>query len=483
MSPILGKGDRKLNPSCFMLLDAQGLEVTTDDLEAVRAIDQFADQLLGYGNNPEVILQAVETDPTAVLTNAHAAALHLFAETADAPAQAAPYLKKAQANLATATARERLYVEAIAAWAEGEIDRALAYHETLADSYPRDVISVQIGQYHYFNLGDSQGLLNLIDKVLPANRENHYIHGMQAFGLEQCHRLEAAEQAGRRAAEMNRQDPWAHHAVAHVLETQGRLEEGIAWMESFSDTWEVCGSFYTHNWWHVALYYLDQEDFSKVLELYDTKIWGRAVKDYSQCHLDAIALLLRLELRGVEVGNRWQEVGAYIPAHIHDHVLSLIDVHYIYALARAGQTELATEMLQSIQTFAETVKPPMQATWAEVTLPTAAGMLAHAVGNWSAAIANLSAALPRLHQIGGSHAQRDLFEQVYLDALIQANQDQQARNLLEKRVQARPAIPLIHRQLTSTYQTLGLLFEANQATHRANELSQRYRANRTTAGR
>jgi hypothetical protein len=35
-----------------------------------------------------------------------------------------------------------------------------------------------------------------------------------------------------------------------------------------------------------------------------------------------------------------------------------------------------------------------------------------------AAIAYLKSILPQLWTIGGSHAQRDLFEQVYLDALL-----------------------------------------------------------------
>ena len=71
--------------------------------------------------------------------------------------------------------------------------------------FPRDLASVQRGQYHYFYLGNKEGLLQIAEKVLPANRENHYLQGMIAFGLEQCHRLEEAEVAGRRAVEMNRQ--------------------------------------------------------------------------------------------------------------------------------------------------------------------------------------------------------------------------------------------------------------------------------------
>ncbi|HEY9641186.1 MAG TPA: tetratricopeptide repeat protein [Coleofasciculaceae cyanobacterium] len=436
-----------------MLRDAQGLPVTTDSPEAVDAIDQFANQLLSYGNNIAVIIQAVEADPTAVLPNAHLAALHLFAETADAVADAADYLKVAQANLDQATEREKLYVGAIAAWANGKVDQALDYHEALAEQYPRDVISVQIGQYHYFNLGNRQGLLNLIEKVLPANRENAFLYGMQAFGLEQCRRLDAAEVTGRQATEMHRQNPWAHHAVAHVLETQGRTAEGIAWMESLSDTWDACGSFYTHNWWHVALYYLDQEEFAKVLELYDRHIWGRADKSYSQCHLDAISMLLRLELRGVEVSERWQQVGNYFLPRIHDHILPLIDVQYIYALVRSGHEQQAYAMLQSIQDYAKTAYPYIRTAWSEVTLPLARGMLAHAVGDWSTAVTAIRSALPRLHKIGGSHAQRDLFEQVYIDALIRLGNFQQAKRLWEKRAQARTSVPSLQRTLASSLES------------------------------
>ncbi len=439
-----------------MLKDYRGLEVTTDSEEAITAINEFAEQLLGYGNRAEIILKGVEADPNGVMTNAHAAALHLFAESADAPRQAAPYLETAKKYLKTATERERLYVGAIDAWAKGNIDRAIAHHEEIAREFPRDVVSVQIAQYHYFNLGDNYGLLQLIEKVLPANQENHYIHGMLAFGLEQCHRLPEAEAAGRKATGMNRHDPWAHHAVAHVMETQGRLDEGIAWMESLADVWEECGTFYTHNWWHTALYYLDKEDVAKAVEIYDTHIWGRADREYSQCQIDAISMLLRLELRGVDVGHRWQEIANYLSGRIHEHVLPFLDLQYIYALARTAQDDSVTEMLDSIQAYAKTAKPYLQPAWTEVAVPAAKGMVAHARGDWAIAATQLGSVLPRLHEIGGSHAQRDLFEQVYLDALIRAEKNHQARQLLEKRAAARHNIPSIQRGLAITRKKLEL---------------------------
>lgn len=267
---------------------------------------------------------------------------------------------------------------------------------------------------------------------------------MIAFGLEQCHRLEEAEVAGRRAVEMNRHDPWAHHAVAHVMETQGRLEEGIAWMESLSDTWENCNSLlYTHNWWHIALYYLEKEEIQKVLALYDTYIWGRAEKESSKDQVGAISLLLRLELRGVDVGDRWEELAAYLTPRIHEHALAFQDLHYVYALARAGRAELVNEMVFSMQAYARKALPYIQKTWVEVVIPGAQGMAAHARRDWERAIAELRPILSRLYQIGGSHAQRDLFEQVYLDAWLRAEQNNEALHLLEKRVAASRSIPCL----------------------------------------
>lgn len=400
-----------------MLRDSQGLEVTTNSPEAIAAIDRFVEQSLSYGKDPLVILKGIEADPACVIAHAHAAAHYLSLETAEARSQAVPHLKAAKKYLAQANEREKLYFGAIEAWAIGAIDQAIAYHEAIAEKEPHDLASVQRGQYHYFYLGNKEGLLDIAEKVLPASLENHYLHGMIAFGLEQCHRLEEAELAGRKATAMNRHDPWAHHAVAHVMETQGRVDEGIAWMESLSETWFDCNSLlYTHNWWHIALYYLEKEENQKVLDLYDTHIWGRAWKESSKDQIGAISLLLRLELRGVEVGDRWQTLETYVTARIHEHALPFQDLHYVYALARAGQADLVTEMLLSMQAYAKTRLPYIQRTWTEVAVPAARGMAAHAIADWSTAIAELGPILPRLYAIGGSHAQRDLFEQVYLDA-------------------------------------------------------------------
>ncbi|HEY9612529.1 tetratricopeptide repeat protein [Allocoleopsis sp.] len=447
-----------------MLKDAQGLEVTTDSPEAIAAINRFIDQILSMGNNPEVIFKAVEADTTSVIANAYAATLHMLAETADGPTQAAPYLKRAYEYCDSANEREQLYLHSINAWVKGDIDQAIAYQEEIANKYPPDLLNVQLGQKHYLDLGNKQGLLQIVEKVLPANRDNHYIYGMLAFGLEENQRYQEAEAAGRKANEMNRCHPWAHHAIAHVLYSQGRLDEGIAWTESVCDVWEN-SSFYTHNWWHTALYYVDKEDFIKVLELYDTRIWGTTANKKTALDLiNAISLLIQLEMAGVDVSyfhedsdaadapgksiaSRWEEVANSVTGHIHEHILGLYDLHYIYALARVGRDEWVEQMLKSLQSYAQTAKPCVQKAWSEVILPAAQGMVAYAKGEWATAAAFFKLALPRLHAVGGSDAQRDLFEQIYLDCLIRTKENEQARQLLEKRAAVRDHVPSIQREL------------------------------------
>ncbi|MEH1822203.1 MAG: tetratricopeptide repeat protein [Nostoc sp.] len=457
-----------------MVKDASELEITTDSLAAVDAINGFVDQLLGVGNDAQVILKAIEADPTCAIANAQVAAFYLFAGGV-ALTKAKYYLDLAKSHLKRANDREKLYVAAIEAWANRDIAQAIAHHEAIAIAFPRDLASVHLAQYHYRNSGNSQGMLLIAEIVFAANRDNPYMYGMLAFGLEECHRLAEAEEYGRQAIALKRDNRWAHHAVAHVLETQGRLEEGISLMESLSDTWEYGSSaFYGHLWWHTSLYYLDIENFAKVLEIYDTRIWGRAKKDNGREQINAIALLLRLELRGVDVGSRWQELAAYLQPRIHEQTLAFLDLQYIYALVRGGKDDWAAEMLESMQTHGENVLPYARPTWIEVGVPAARGMIAHARGNWENAIAELEPVLPNLYSTGGSHAQRDLFEQIYIDALIRDRQYHKTLNVLEKRNAARSNIPVIQRELANTYSQLGRTDEAHQAAQVALELSQRY---------
>jgi tetratricopeptide (TPR) repeat protein len=417
-----------------MQKDIQNLEITTDSPEAVARINQFIHQALSYGSTAKnEILAAISADPTCAIAHAYAAAYYLSLENSFAWQQAVPHLKLAQRYANKSTLREKLYISAITAWANGNIQKAVELHEQITDQFPRDLLATQQGQYHYFYMGDSKKLLKIAEKVLPANSQNHFLYGMLAFGLEQCHQLNKAEAVARQAIAINRCDPWAHHAISHVMETQGRLEEGITWMEHYADTWDNCNSMlYTHNWWHIALYYLALGDTQRVLQLYDQHVWGKAQKNSPKDQVGAIALLIRLELQGVNIKNQWQGICPNLLPRIHEHALPFQDLHYVYALARTGQSELVHTMLESMQSHIQTIEPSLQKTWAEVAIPAAKGMIAHAQKEWSIAVSLMESVLPELYKIGGSHAQRQLFEQLYVNALFQSEASSHQLKSVEK---------------------------------------------------
>ncbi|VDO16035.1 unnamed protein product [Haemonchus placei] len=104
---------------------------------------------------------------------------------------------------------------------------------------------------------------------------------------------------------MQRFDCWATHARAHVMLMEGRIDEGIQFMESTVDDWRPGWIIATHNYWHNALYYIEQGNYEAPLAIFDDEVCRRANKSNSVLDLaDAASMLWRLELEGVDVGNR-----------------------------------------------------------------------------------------------------------------------------------------------------------------------------------
>ena len=438
------------------LTDSLGNEVTLDDPASLSAIDDFVGGFIACEARAANVLAA--SDDPSPLVQAYCAALHMFSESRDGVPGARPFIARALQGAARATPREQRFISAVAAWIDGDITGAIALHEAQAQDHPRDLASVKLGQYHCFNRGDGPGMLRIALAALPHASDVPYLHGMVAFGHEQCHRMREAEAAARRAIAMCRKEPWAHHALGHVMLTEGRLSEGLAFMRSVSDSWTGLNSFMvTHNWWHVALFLIDLERDAEALAVYDQHVWGVA-KDYAQDQIGAVSLLARFELAGIEVGHRWDDVAAHLLTRLDDHTLPFLDLQYLYGLARAGRPEADT-LLQGIVAHAPRAPASSRAAWERVCVPAAHGLLAHARGDFAGALEGLGTALPRLAEIGGSHAQRDLFEQIHLDALVKRglpNTLAAAQGVLQQQLNTQPESLRLRRQTAAVDAALGL---------------------------
>ncbi|UCE30122.1 MAG: tetratricopeptide repeat protein [Burkholderiales bacterium] len=394
--------------------DPFGNPVTVSEGAARAAVDDFVEGLLACETRVQGIAEVARADDSA-LVQAYAAMLEMFAERADAPGRAAPHVARAVASAESATARERRFVAAVAAWIDGDLERAIALHEEQSRLAPRDLVSVKLGQYHAFNLGDAQAMLRLALQARAAAADLAWAHGLAAFGYEQCHRLDEAAAAATEAISIRRKEPWAHHALAHVLLTRGTHEDGHAFMREMSGLWTGLNSFMvTHNWWHLALFSIARGDLDEALDLYDTQVWG-VCPEYSQDQIGAVSLLARLELAGVEVGGRWAALQPWLEQRVDDHVQPFLVMHYAYGLARCG-SPAADRLLESLERFALGAPRLTRDAWLRVCLPACRGLVAYARGRFADATAALESALPRLARVGGSHAQRALFEQILDDA-------------------------------------------------------------------
>lgn len=416
------------------LLNKRGIEVTARSDRCVRYLDEFTDQVLAYGGGAgNLIRKAIGEDPSCLYAHTCLAASSMFADKAQGFKTVELHLQEARNLLQTGTEREILFFTAVEAWRKGDMNTALDIHQTIADKYPRDVYSVKLCQVHYLMMGKKQELLDVVEKVVEANSDDHFVHGMHGFGLVECGRYEEAEAAGRLAVKMapNGNDPWAHHCVAHVMEETGRHMEGIAWMESHAHHWLMCNSFmFTHNWWHTAIFYLDINDVQKAWDIYEHKIWSLAKKKYRD-QVNATSLLWRLELRREHVGrDHWRTLARYVKPRVDLSQAPFTDAHYVYALARNGDLDVVNRIISRLAALPDDFgyygRPK------EVIIPLLKFLAFFAIGEHEKALRAVKPAVDCLLELGGSNAQQDVFLQTYIVTLKEAGLFRSAEELLHQ---------------------------------------------------
>jgi tetratricopeptide (TPR) repeat protein len=390
------------------------------------AIESFEREFVSHGQGAAIILDAVAAPDCPPLGHAYAGALRLFLQTAEGVEAAAGHLAAARDAARDAVARhpgalkarDQMMIEALSAWGQGRVGRAVRLHLEAARQWPTDRVHAKLVQVHQLSLGDRAGMHAFALHLLDCAAHDGYLWGLAAFALEQADDPRGALAAAMRAVALQPDDAWAHHAGMHALSALDRPEEALAWGLERAAAWERCSSFmYTHNWWHIALLRLRLGQPEEALALFDQRVWG-VRKNYVQDQINAIALLSRLELYGVEAGERrWRDLAAYARERTSDHLNGFLDLHYAYALARAGdEVGLSTLCRNLPSREPDDDEPHAARLWAQ-TMPLALeGMIAHAKGAMVIAADRLEQVMPRLAALGGSTAQQAWFQLLLRDA-------------------------------------------------------------------
>lgn len=424
--------------------DVRGLEVTAGSSDAVVRLDVAIESYLGARSDTRTLIEAaIENDADFALAHCLDGYLWMLSSKREGRERARRAVAQARAVAAThvLTRRESHHIAALDAWSMGDMRGAAAIWSAILADDPRDLVAIKVSQFVLSYLGESEGMRDVVATVLrawdPALPGYGYLLGCYAYGLEEAGDYDAAEKLGRRAVELNPHDIWAAHAVAHVAEMQGRRQEGIAWITNGIEHWRECNNFALHLRWHEALFRLDLEDNDRVLQVYDREVRDRQTDEYLDI-ANAVSLLWRLEQAEVDVGDRWRELADCARRHMDDHSLVFVDLHYLMALAAVGDTIGVERFLHSCMRFAAEDPSTEARVMAEVGLPLARAVVAHRRGDYGDVVAELMPWRAKIRRIGASHAQRDVFEQLLIDAAWRDRQLAVASELLAERTALRP---------------------------------------------
>jgi tetratricopeptide (TPR) repeat protein len=429
-----------------MYTDARGLTLTTSSEAAAGHFSDAIDDYLDYRLSASAKLKmALDEDPDFVMALYFRTCFLQMLETGAVLPKVNQALEGMKQRLGAVTARERGHVLALEAWAQGDIIGACRIWEDILVEHPLDILALKLHHYLTFWTGRSYAMRGCVARALPAWDADTpgyaSIQGMYAFGLEECGEYDAAERWGREAVERNGEDLWAIHSVAHVLEMQGRSAEGVTWLDYADERWAGCNPFIGHIWWHAGLFNLAQGNYDKVLSLYDDQMCAVNSKFFVDMQ-NQVSLLKRLELRGVDVGDRWEVLADHGETRIDDHILAFNDVHFCLALAAAGRSDHAQRHIASMAAFGEGAHNGggwTAITMAATTVPLCQALIAYEKGDYGNACDILWPLKDDIASIGGSHAQRDMFAQILCDAALRDGRFAMARSLFSERISLRPS--------------------------------------------
>ena len=339
---------------------------------------------------------------------------------------------------APATMREMAFVHALGDWLHGRPTRAAARLQVILTLNPRDALAMKMIQAIHFVMGRPDAMRASVEGVLAAwddHPARGFILGCHAFTLEETGEYARAERIGRDGVALAPNDAWGLHAVAHVFDSTGRAQDGLNWLTGREASWAHCNNFRFHVWWHRALMHLDLGDYETALALYDADIRAEKTDDYRDISNGA-SLLARLELEGVDVGNRWDELADLSEQRATDGCLAFADLHYMLALCGGERDKAAVGLITRMQTT-RPLANEAQRVIAHPGLHVAQGLQAFAAGEYPVAWMHLRAGRADLQQIGGSHAQRDVFDRITIEAALRSGYTDAAGALLRDRMDRR----------------------------------------------
>lgn len=382
-------------------------------------------------------------------------------------------LGQAEKRIAKANRREIGHFEAVQAWIRGDFFGAVQKWEAVLTAYPMDLLALELIHYTDVLLGDTVGqrdvvarVSNLWDESVPGYE---FVLGFYAFGLEENRDFSQAEEMGRRALAIRPDNPYAVHAVCHVMEMRGRQMGGIRFMADYVDRWGT-SNFANHLWWHTALFHLDLEQHDKAFKIFDNHLDSREKEGNRYEELDAAALLWRLNLVGEDSGDRWASLADKWEPAAQDTLYAFNDVHAMMTFVSDNRMDAQRALLSANERYLEESSDANAAMSREIGLPFCLAMQDFKSERYGKCVDRLLPVRYMTHRLGGSFAQRDVIGWTLLEAALRAERFELALGLANERAALKPTSVQNWRGVARAFRGLGNTTKADRANARAQAL-------------
>jgi len=420
--------------------DRFGLPVTTSSDRALVLYVEAVDRILSANAGAEALLaEAIALDPQFALAHvAHARSAQLYGRMEEAKSAAA----RANACAASASERERRHIEALSFSINGEPQRAMAAVEAHVQEFPRDalVLSLALGVYGLIAFSGRpdhhEAQRALLEKLVPRWGEDWWFQGYLGWSHVETGDPRGGAAIVERALARNPRNAHAAHARIHAHVELGEVAEGVAFLTDWLEGYDAAAQLHCHLNWHLALFELDLGEAERAMARYRAAIRPASATSAPMATLaDAASLLWRCAL--YDVGPRplpWEEVAELAKRRFPRAGLAFADLHAAMAEATIQEAAVVERRVADLERLAAERKLPQ----GQVVPAFCRGLAAFARGEHAEAADRLTAAMPELTRIAGSHAQREVFQDTLIAALLACGRSEPARTLLVERLARRP---------------------------------------------
>ncbi|WP_249150834.1 tetratricopeptide repeat protein [Bradyrhizobium sp. JYMT SZCCT0180] len=413
---------------------------TTSDRAAAHYRDGMDCMLSAWHGAEDAFDRAIREDPGFALAHIARARLHQLNMQGNEARRMAAHARQLAAG---ADARERHHIDVMAAVIEGKPKLAVSGAEAHLGEYPRDALVLSMllgafGLYAFSGRADHDAAkLAVCERVARHYGEDWWFLSYLGWSHTEAGNLSTGRTLSERAMGLRAANANAAHGLSHAMFEQGDMAAGRQFLSAWLPAHDRKSFLHGHLWWHISLTALDEGDLEGALAIYEQQI-KPADRPYPPLNIftDGASLLWRLSLAGKSgLEPHWRDVAAYGEKYFPQAGAHFADVHHALAAAAIGGEALDTRLAQLEARAADGKLPPGRA-----AIDMCRGMRAFTDGDHDGAIRLLEPAMAELVRIGGSHAQRELWEDTLIAAYLRGGHREKAAGLISTRLERRPSV-------------------------------------------